>query len=137
MQQAIKFRGIQVGTDDFIYGDLIRIGDDFFIYRQDYDTGVLESGLFSVIPETVGQFIGLQDWNKVDIYIGDKVKHINGGFIDEVVFGKIGHDSNFNGLTGFALKSWEYHYHNYGHYDLCYGFSARNLIVVGNIHKPV
>ena len=75
------------------------------------------------------QFTGLRDKKGKEIYEGDLVRCE--GDIDEVVFGKVGYDGSWNGLTGFALKRWWYE----GNYELCYHFDTEDIEVIGNIHQ--
>ena len=84
----------------------------------------------------VEQYIMLKDKNGIKIYEGDRVANgrvISDTDISTVVFGKIGYDNSYNGMTGFALESWKCD--DDGFYELDYTFHAAGLEVVGNIHE--
>ncbi len=61
----IKFRGIPIDPDknDFIYGDLRHIDNDFYICQWKPRINAVK-----VIPETVGQYIERKDKNGKEIY---------------------------------------------------------------------
>ena len=73
MERTILFRGIIKYPDDifkgFLYGNLIIYANGDTFIRQ------IETGQeFEVIPETVGEFIGLTDKNGVTIFSDDLLK---------------------------------------------------------------
>ena len=80
----------------------------------------------------IEQFTGLYDKNGKEIWEGDLVKdeHDN---IEEIVFGKIGYDNSFNGLTGFSFKSRYMDYNDA--YELWYYDNVSDYEVIGNIHE--
>ncbi len=82
----IKYNGNHRFSGDWVYG--------YYLYDQNTEIHYIKEnddvdGLgtsFEVIPESVGQFTGLKDINKVDIYLGDIVK----GFLEQIAVIKFG-----------------------------------------------
>ena len=85
----------------------------------------------------VMQYTGLRDKNGVEIYEGDIVKeyeHVGyGKLTSAVIFGKIGYDSHWNGMTGFGLSRWLHDEDEF--IELQFGVEANEFEVIGNIYE--
>lgn len=85
MTREMKFRGKDILTDKWVYGDLLHLGNAYAIVTS-YEEEELKVNPISdrleirvediagVLPETVGQLTGQLDKNKKEIWEGDIVR---------------------------------------------------------------
>lgn len=106
MQREIKFRGQRVNTKEWVYGYYV-VNDDkeSFIITEFYsweticsDCAMPQFDSYQVIPETVGEYIGLPDKNGKEIYEGDII-HIGDKNIPYIV------EWHDNGFMGKAVRA--------------------------------
>lgn len=121
--RTIKFRGKDVFTDAWRYGDLV--------HNQRVTTTGLEPrtmvGGYEVDPETVGQFTGIKDCEDKEIYEGDILqRNRTGHFTDEFYITVVFLNGAFqcrcmNPYTG----TYDYYWYNKN--------KLRSYQIVGNI----
>jgi hypothetical protein len=85
--RTIKFKGKDVNTDEWLYGDLAKCNGDTFIATYNeveptYTYTTEDIHINKVIPETVCQFVMRHEGN--DIYEHDLIRYLV--FLCEVVF---------------------------------------------------
>ena len=71
--RIIKFRGKIKVTGKWIYGDITHVQGESCIQTDVSEENKHTIG-WNVIPESIGQFTGIVDRNKVEIYEGDIIQ---------------------------------------------------------------
>lgn len=134
--REIKFRGKRIDNGEWIYGLLNVYQDKLYVTWEIIEAPSMENpaGLWShfhyeVDPKTIGQYTGLIDKNGLEVFEGDIVIHPYDN-AQQIVFGKIGYDGRWNGLTGFGFKNDDYDFIELQWYN-----DPELIEVIGNIHE--
>lgn len=120
MSRSIKFRGQREDTKEWVYGSLIEdkyIVGNVIDWNEDYFN---TEYWWRVIPETVGQLIGIQDMNKNDIYQGDILATTKRDILFIVIWNST--TCSFMFISAFSGHSFDI------------DESLSRLEVIGNVH---
>lgn len=112
----IKFKGKRIDNEEWVYGHYYEYNGKSIICNENHTDGADTYNNFEVIPETVGQFIGLKDKNSQDIYKGDVL--------------------NSNYFKNSQVVFWRSGWHLRVGKDTYYSFntSMHSFEIIGNIH---
>lgn len=91
----IKFRGMPLNSDKWVYGNYIKIVGKDFVEHHITSFSAWEDNV-KVIPETVSQYTGLMDINNNEIYANNLLQDTRTKHVFRVY--------SLDG--GFAIKSW-------------------------------
>lgn len=118
--REIEFRGrVKDEPDEFVYGLLVS-NSAIHQLKETKNSKCCGCGVFNVYPESIGQYTGCRDHNKIKIYEHDIVKDRDNGELYEVIY----HD------CAFCLFDMQGNYQWFlGDWDMDF------LDVVGNTHE--
>lgn len=77
--REILFRGKSIVTNEWVYGCFLKTKIDgkeveIIIPQEEFSDAFLKNIVYQVLPETVGQYSGLEDENEVNIFEGDVIQ---------------------------------------------------------------
>ena len=139
MEREIKFRGIveQSGNPKYpkgtwVYGGISIVKNTNLIYIVKgnwsmYANPSIKNVSFcsiSVLPETVGQFIGHRDKNEIDMYGGDIIEDGNSKYVIE-----------WFGEGWFKKSLWDKGTHRHIFFDM--GLANNPYKIIGSIHQDL
>ena len=135
----ILFRGKRADTGEWLYGSFASVDRDAFIISRttepDTENGGSIPSCITVIPSTVGQYVGVVDRNGRCIFEGDIVKggnQYNEFHLGTVSFGRYpswGYDDSYN-LGCFIEWADCVHWRK----ELAFWAEEKKIEVIGNIH---
>lgn len=87
MEHTIKFRGKEIDSNKWLYGDLFQRSGCYpeILFPYFDDKGKTQYAEIAVKENTIGQFIGKKDKNNTEIFDGDIIT-VNGEFPKLVKF---------------------------------------------------
>ncbi|WP_314066526.1 YopX family protein [uncultured Vagococcus sp.] len=136
----IKYRAKRVDNGEWVYGVPVpnSFGDKVFMIHLVLGDKVafplerLHEYCVEVVPETIGQFVGLTDDNHVEIYDGSVVlvsSDYGWSEVSEVVWGLS--DKQYGNYPAFSMPNIETEMNSFAE---VYDSGDYNIEIVGNIH---
>jgi uncharacterized phage protein (TIGR01671 family) len=132
MNREILFRGKRADNGEWIHGSIIHCNDGYYI--ADYSIYMVAPNMVKVVPESVGQFTGLIDFEDNRIFEGDIVKwqyakrvinkdgfYVKTGEIEGVFFEEVKYEAGYYHLGGYDPLTRE-------------EIEQFDYVVCGNIH---
>ena len=123
--RELKFRGINLDTNEWVYGYGVVQNIEHNEARIINSTGGNMMHNWDVKPETVGQFTGMNDQHDVEIYEGDIVSTVQNSLHNRLIKPTVSFEEG-----SFVVMDSKYSYEYLHYYE-----TDTQIEIIDNIHQ--
>ena len=142
MSRINKYRGVCIDYQEWVYGDLMQFSDTSIICVGDISKDSHFKGKChcDVYPETVGQYVGVHDKSRNEVYEGDILRGFQYPFLSDGEFNYFSVVCWIDDVKGFGMYTVKNPKSDVcgisdGNTETFYGFNPDDWEVIGNVYE--